>query len=222
MTDALHPEVAEQLDAVAVDCSRPLIVTDADEVVVNFIDRFAAFLPEHGLTFTWASYHLTGNVLHADGRPADKDDMARVFHAFYDKHADSMDPVAGAIEALEALRERATIVVLSNLPMRHRFDRASGLARHGLDLPVVANIGEKGAAVGALAMHTEAPVFFLDDSPRHHESVAAHVPEAVRLHFVGHPRLAKLIAQAPDSHHRTDDWPAARAVIEGHLDAEGY
>ena len=115
MTDPLHPEVAEQMDSVAVAPGRPLVITDADEVVVNFIDRFADFLPEHGFSFTWASYHLTGNVVRDNGRPAGKDDMARVFRAFYDSHTADLDPVPGAIESLTALGERATVVVLSNL-----------------------------------------------------------------------------------------------------------
>ncbi len=222
MTDPLHPEVAEQMADVVVASDRPLVITDADEVVVNFIDRFADFLPEYGFSFTWASYHLTGNVVRDNGRPAGKDDMARVFHAFYDTHAADLDPVPGAVETLGALAQRATVIVLSNLPLPHRFERARGLALHGLDVPVIANIGRKGPAVRALAEQTSAPVFFLDDSPRHHESVAQSAPAVIRLHFVGHPRLARLIDQAPDSHHRTDDWPSARAVIDSHLDDAGF
>ena len=88
--------------------------------------------------------------------------------------------------------------------------------------PLVANIGEKGPAVGMLAERTAAPIYFIDDSPSHHTSVAREANHVFRLHFVANPRLAKLLDAAPDSHNRADDWPAARTIIEADLAARGF
>lgn len=222
MTPDVHPDVLPQLAGLLLRPDQPLVVCDADDVIFRFIGRFADYLPRHGLSFTWASYHLTGNVLKEDGTAAAIEEVLSAFHAFYDEHAESLEPVEGAVEALEALAARASIVVLSNLPIRHREARERNLARFGLDHPVIANVGKKGPAVGRLARRVDAPVFFLDDSPRHIESVAAVAPEVVRLHFVGDARLARLVETPSESHHRTDDWQQARAVIEGHLSARGY
>lgn len=222
MTSDVHPDVLPQLAEIALAPARPLIVCDADDVIFRFIGRFADYLPGHGLHFTWASYHLTGNVLKDDGAIAAIEDVLPAFYAFYDEHAEGLEPVEGAVEALGALAAKASIVVLSNLPLRHREARARNLARLGLAHPVVANIGRKGPVVRRLAGRVDAPVFFIDDSPRHLESVAEAAPEVIRLHFVGDPRLARLVEPAPDSHHRTDDWPSARVAIEEHLARRGY
>ncbi|HLB07779.1 MAG TPA: hypothetical protein VJN41_08840 [Alphaproteobacteria bacterium] len=221
-TADVHPDVLAQLAELVLEPERPLIVCDGDEVIFEFIGRFADYLPRHGLSFSWASYHLTGNVLKGDGSAASVDEVLPAFFAFYDEHAESLEPVAGAAEALAALRPRAQVVVLSNLPLRHRQARTRNLARVGLALPVIANIGRKGPAVQRLAERVDAPVFFLDDSPRHLESVAELVPDAIRLHFVGNARLAALVETSPASHHRTDDWASARAIIEARLAEQGY
>ncbi len=119
-------------------------------------------------------------------------------------------------------RARATVIVLTNLPGRHREYRATNLARLGLNFPLVINIGRKGPAMRALAEGVGAPVFFLDDSPRHIESVAETAPDVVCLHFVGDERLAAIVEPAPQSHHRTDDWRSARAIIESRLADDGF
>ncbi len=79
------------------------------------------------------------------------------------------------------------------------------------------------ALAGSLStVRLVAPVFFVDDGPNHHKSVAEHAAEVRRLHMVADDRLAKLVGPAQHSHHRTDDWTAAAAVIESELAALGF
>jgi phosphoglycolate phosphatase-like HAD superfamily hydrolase len=222
VSDDLHPEVADQIAGLDIDTSRPLVVSDADDVIFNFVLPFTEFLPQVGLEFTWKSYRFTGNILREDGTVAENDEAWDAFHAFYDRHGDALEPIPGAVEALLALSARATVIVLTNLPGRHRKYRATNLARLGLNFPLVINIGRKGPAMRALAEGVGAPVFFLDDSPRHIESVAETAPDVVRLHFVGDKRLATIVEPAPRSHHRTDDWRSARAIIESRLADDGF
>jgi len=203
---------------------RPLLITDADEVLFAFMAAFERHLDAEGAYFNWASYRLNGNILaRADDRAVEIPAVKALIAGFFDRHTRNIDPVAGAADALAALvaERRLQVVVLSNVPVHRQGDRSWALARHGMDYPLIANEGAKGAAVAALARGTDAPVFFIDDAPSHHEDVARHADHVRRIHFVGHPRLARLIGPAAASHLRADSWPEIRRFIEDHLDAHG-
>jgi hypothetical protein len=125
------------------------------------------------------------------------------------------------METLARLSARVQVVVLTNVPFEHKAARERSLSRHGLDAPTVANTGMKGPAVRWLAGRIEAPSFFIDDSPNHHASVAAHAPPVKRLHFIGDRRLAGFLPKAPDSHYRVDTWASVRAVVEREIETAG-
>lgn len=200
---------------------RPLLITDADEVLFAFMAAFERHLHDNDTYFNWASYRLNGNILaRADDTPVDNPAVKALISGFFDRHTRTIDPLDGAAEAMAALvAERGLqIVVLSNVPPRNQADRSWALARHGMDYPLVANQGAKGKAVARLAACTRAAVFFIDDAPSHHDDVAEHADHVRRIHFVGHPRLAKLIGPARASHLRASSWDDIRGFIEDHLD----
>lgn len=216
------PDVFEQIEALPIEADRPLIVTDADEVLFVFMADFEQYLSEQGHYFDWSSYALLGNVRRrSDGGAVDWDATRRLLDGFFDARTESMDAAPGASESLATLNLRAQIVVLSNLPHTRRPERSRALELSGMDYPLISNEGPKGPAVHALAARVEAPVFFIDDAPTHHESVAEHADAVRRLHMVADSRLARIVPAA-DSHHRVDDWPGARAIIEAELSAAGY
>ncbi len=215
--------VANQIAGLAIRRARPLIVCDVDEVLAAFMAGFEPYLHEQALYFTWASYSLDGNIRRRDDdSPIAPAEVRRLVAAFFADHTETLAPVPGAAEALRALAGRAQIVILSNIPDAQRAARARWLARHGLAYPVVANSGSKGPAVAELAARAKAPAFFIDDSPRHHRAVAELAGAVRRLHFVADPRLARLLAPAPECHHRLDRWAAVRAVIETELAEAGF
>ncbi len=220
--DMVHDEVRQQIGALSLVRSRPLIITDADEVLLQFVCALEAYLGERDLYLDLISFALTGNIKHKDTRePLTSDAVKELVREFHEHGTDDVDPVAGAAEALAALAERAQIVVVSNVPFHRAKARQRNLRRYGMDYPVVANTGPKGSAVGLMARSVGAPVFFLDDIPRNLSSVAEHAAEVIRVHFIADPRLANLMGPAEDCHVRLDTWPAARAFIEAHLDACG-
>ena len=219
----LHTDVASQLDELALASDRPLIVCDADEVLLQFVRGLEDFLHEQEMWLDLTTYALTGNIKRkADDAVVEAAEVQSLLGAFFDQRTGHLEPVEGAAAALAALAERAQVMVLSNVPLPQRSTRRATLARHGMDYPVVANIGAKGAALAALSGGMSAPVVFIDDIPRQHDAVAELAPEVLRLHFVADPRLARLIAPAESAHARHDDWTAARAYIEGHLAEHGY
>lgn len=216
-------QLAEQTKNQGLDRRRPLLIVDADEVLLQFVVCFEAFLSSRGLYLDLKSYALFGNVRRLrDEAALSRDTVARLIEDFFHERAQDIPPVAGAADALSGLWARAQIVVLSNIPADQRLARRRGLAHHGMDYPVLVNVGPKGGAVAALARLVAAPVLFIDDVPRNIASVARAAGHVRRIHFVADPRLAALIAPAPDSHARIDHWPEARCYIEDWLSAGGF
>lgn len=219
----LHDLVRPQLDALVLVPGRPLVVTDADEVLFFFLEGFEAYLEDHGHYLDLTSFALIGNVKVAgSGAMATAEAAAVLLDGFFRERTAIMKAVPGAAAALAALSLRAQIVVLSNLPDWAREAREQALELNGMAFPVVVNTGLKGAAVRHMAERVAAPVFFLDDIPRNHMSVAMAAPQVMRLHFVADGRLQKLIGPAEHCTHRVDDWIEARRLIEAELDRLGY
>ncbi len=215
--------VARQIAALPADPARPLIICDADEVIADFMGGFEPYMQSQGFYFNWASYRLNENIRHqSDDTAADMDEVRGLIGGFYVACIDTLAAVDGAVEALDALAGRALIVVLSNQPFEHQARRERWLERVGIGFPLVVNAGPKGPAVRMLCEDVEAPVYFLDDSPQHHTSVAAEAGHVQRIHFVANPGLAPLIKTAPDCHRRVASWAGARAFIEADLAAKGY
>jgi phosphoglycolate phosphatase-like HAD superfamily hydrolase len=223
MAKTVHPDVLVQLEALTLDEAMPLVISDADEVLVEFMVALEIFLERNGMYFDWSSFALSGNIRRRDDEsPVDHEEVKSHLEDFFAAHAHQMTPVPGAAEALAGLSERSQIVILSNVPLQQLEARRRSLAEHGMDYPVIANIGSKGAPVRNLAERVRAPVFFLDDIPRNHTSVALAAEHVLRLHFVADPRLADMLGPAEDSHYRVDDWSSARAIIERLLDEHGF
>ncbi len=219
MDEPVVKEVLDQLNAVQVDPDRPLIISDADEVLFAFMAGFVEYLNNQKLVFDWASFALVGNIRRRDdNQPVGREEVRDHLDRFFAGHTEDMAPVPGAAAALRRLAERAQVVVLSNLPLDQLDARRRALARHDMDYPLIANIGAKGGVVAELARRAGAPAVFIDDIPRHHTSVKEAADHVWRLHFVAHPKLAALLEPAEDSHHRADDWTEAARAIEAYLD----
>lgn len=216
--DSLPEEVLEQLATLRLQAERPLIISDADEVLLQFVRALEAYLDEQGLKLELGSFALTGNIRdRATDTALPGPDVRELLQLFFEERTGHIDAVDGAAEALSVLARRAQIVVVSNVPFHLAEARRRNLERHGMDYPVIANSGGKGAVVARLAAAVRAPVFFLDDIPRNLASVAEHAAQVVRMHFVADPRLARLLGPAEHSHVRLDTWPEARRYIEGRL-----
>ena len=224
MTEAvLHEEVRAQLSGLALDARRPLVLTDADEVVLQFVVALELYLAERALYLDLSSYALTGNIRRVgDGAAESADAVKALLADFFDERVEHVLPVPGAAAALAALSSRAQVVVLSNVPFGRREARQRALKAHGMDFPVIANHGAKGAAVAEIVRRMAAPVVFIDDIPSNLASVARAAPETIRLHFVADARLARLSPPCPECHGRHDDWTSARAFIEAQLAARGW
>jgi len=212
-----------QLAGIVIAQDRPLLITDADEVLFAFFQEFERYLNANGTYFNWASFRLNGNILDQQTHEAIENHVVReLLGSFFDRHTRSIPMIAGAAPSLQRLSRHMDIVVLTNIPHAQRADRAEALAAHGVGFPVITNEGSKAEAVRELAGRTTAPVFFIDDSPGHHTDVAGVADHVMRIHFIGDPRLSDLLGPAEDSHHRAFDWEEISHFIESHLEETGH
>lgn len=200
---------------VRLDPARPLIICDADEVLLQFVAGLERFLERQGCYLDLASFAIHGNVKRRDtNEPVANADVTQMLDAFFAIETRDMIVVPGAADALATLSERAQIIILSNLPESAREARHANLTAHGIPYPVMAGSGPKGIVVKRIIENFHRPVVFVDDLPPHLTSVAQETPHVHRLHFVADKRLAKLLPPAKDAHRRIDAWPEARAWIE--------
>lgn len=200
----------------ALVAGRPLIVVDADEVLLRFLAGLEAYLPGEGLYLDLKTYQLTGNIRRiSDGTPLEQAAVTSLLNAFHASAGLDLSPVEGASEALADLSRHAQIVVLTNIPPDLAERRRANLRAHSLDYPVVSNAGLKGAAFAALAAAAAAPAVFVDDIPHHHASVAEHRPGTHQIHLVADPRLFAMAKPAPQASLFTSDWREAhRHILE--------
>jgi hypothetical protein len=199
---------------VTLDPARPLIICDADEVLLRFLSGLERFLERNGCYLDLTSFRIHGNVKNRTSQEAVADEaVTKMIADFFASDTRHLEPVEGAAEALHALSKRAQIVILSNLPETSRDARIENLIAHGMPYPVIAGKGPKGPVVKDLLGDFRQNVVFIDDLPPNLTSVATETPHVHRLHFIADPRLAKLLPQATDAHRRIDDWPTAASWI---------
>ena len=197
---------------------RPLLVVDADEVLLKFVDGFDRFLRVQGLYLDLLSYRLHGNVKRITDDASVLDVEVTALLDEFRRDLDSLEMVDGARDALSRLSLECNIVVLSNVTPEQAISRLRNFAAHGIAFPLVSNNGPKGPAVKALAAYSGKPVFFVDDIPQHLASVAITLPDVLRVHLIGDKRLKPLLPKAEHAHIRADDWREAEAFIRSHLD----
>lgn len=198
--------------------TRPLLICDADEVLVQFAAAFRAYLAQHGWQLRFDSFALHGNVRSIEtGTPAPAETVTLMLDRFFIDSVETCPAVPGAPEALAALSRHADIIVLTNVPAAQRARREVSLAQLGMAYPVISNAGPKGPRVAELAAGRSHAVAFVDDIPHHHSSVKDKAGHVHRLHLVADPELRALLPKAPDAHARIDDWSVALPHLENIL-----
>lgn len=202
--------------------SRPLLISDCDEVILHMVGHFADWLGEaHGFSFDLSAPGFREAVRDGSGAPVSEDRLWPLLDGFFETEMHRQNIVPGAVEALQRIGRLADIVILTNIGDEYQAGRIDQLARFGIRHRVLCNRGGKGRPVQELLRAMQPGVaVFIDDLAVHHQSVARHAPEVWRLHMVAEPRLAGHMPSAPEAHARIDAWDAAADWIAARF-AEG-
>jgi hypothetical protein len=200
--------------------SRPLIISDCDEVLMHMVVPFRSWLDEqHDIHFSFSGGFERALRHKTSGDVVERQLVWSLLGAFFETEMHRQSPIRGAVSAMERLAKRADIVIVTNIGQERAQARADQIHAHGLPYPVIGNRGGKGPSVRKLLEERRpSQLFFIDDLAANHVSVARDVPQCWRLHMVGEPELAEHVETARDAHQRIDDWERAEQWIVGLLD----
>jgi len=198
------------------DRARPLIICDADEVLLQFFVTLEKYLEDQGYYIRLDSFALNGNIRSiTDDSVVEPTVIGSLMQSFFKGAIHTSPIVDGAAPALQRLSQEAEICVLTNLPGAQAQARQQSLGAAGITFPVICNSGHKGPAVKRLEDAWKSQISFIDDLPPNHDSVEQEAPDVHRIHFVADERLSKLIDKPASAHARLHDW----YQLETHLAA---
>ena len=194
--------------------SRPLVVTDCDEVLLHMVRHFRDWLGEaHGIEFLLEGNPFAQSVRYKVGGTVEEAELWRLLNVFFDDEMARQTQIEGAANALAELQREADVVVLTNLVDRFGEARRAQLLDHGIEARVFTNQGPKGAALRRIVEEfSPSRAVFIDDLAVHHASAGEVLPEVSRLHFCGEPAIAPHVPcahQAGHAHARIDTWAEA-------------
>ena len=195
--------------------SRPLVISDCDEVLLYMVAPFRDWLGEaHGINFSMEGNDFSTALTHqGSGDLVEGPQIWKLLNLFFDTEMHRQQPIPGSVAAMARLGEQADVVILTNLMDHRQADRTAQLRNVGIDARVFTNQGPKGPALQAiLDEYQPSRAVFIDDLPQHLGSVAEIAPHVSRLHLCGEPLLAPHIAcahQLGHAHARIDTWEHA-------------
>ncbi len=196
--------------------SRPLLISDCDEVLLHMVVPFRDWLDE--------AHHIHFDLVHGDwgealrhkhdGMQVERGHVWNLLNGFFLTEMHRQQPIDGAVEAINRIAEVADVVILTNLMDHHNENRAAQLRAVGIDAPVYTNQGGKGEALARIIeTYNPSTAVFVDDLGHQHDSVAELLPDVWRLQFVGEPILWSRVKATPTAHARIDLWHEAENWI---------
>ena len=180
----MTPNTKKQISGLNIDPILPIMIFDADEVLVHFAEPFSNYLKKHNHRLHLTGYRLDNAIKKAEtGDVADPDTAKDLVWGFINEETKNQPAAKGAPEALKILQEYAQIIILSNVPYSVHNDRVLNLKNIGMDYPLISNEGLKGPAVKEILKDHKAQSFFIDDNPYQVESVYNDNQDTVCVHF---------------------------------------
>ncbi|MBW9113049.1 hypothetical protein JNB88_05230 [Rhizobium cauense] len=200
---------------------RPLIVCDIDEVVLEFLSPFTAFLRSHSYDLLPRSFRLYGNIVSLlDGSELDKAAVDSLEEIFFANQHLWQNPAEKAVETLQALSADADIVFLTAMPPHHHSIRRKLLDELDLSFDLIATVEPKGPVVARLHDRRNVPVAFIDDMQRNLLSVADHVPECLLLTMMANSDFKAFAPSPVGDIVAATDWGHAAELLRAHFSAD--
>ena len=180
----MTPNTKKQISGLNIDPTLPLMIFDADEVLVHFAEPFSNYLKKHNHRLHLTGYRLDNAIKKSETNDvADPETAKDLVWGFINEETKNQPAAKGAPEALKKLQEYAQIIILSNVPHSVHDDRVLNLKSIGMDYPLISNEGMKGPAVKEILKDHKAESFFIDDNPYQVESVYNDNQDTVCVHF---------------------------------------
>ena len=193
---------------------RPLLICDVDEVVVHLVDPFVQVLQEQGFYLKSHSFKLTGNVFcKTTDREATQEEVWGGLDQLFREQEVRQSIVDGVTDALNDLSADIDVLFLTNMPHAYRSVRQVHLANHGLEFPTITNTGSKVGAIKTIQHHRDAPVGFIDDTPKNLDQVRDELSNVHLFHFMANHDFRAMAGVIEGAKVSTGDWQEATQAI---------
>ena len=208
----IDDEARAQLEMLQ-NSTRPLIVSDVDEVILNFVQPFKNYLDHHGFELRTETYKLTGNVF-AKGLnvPIEGPEVFQLLSQFFVTQHEWQELVEGALPALNRLSEHFDVVLLTAMPHAHRAERIAFMRGIGVTFPILTVESDKGHSVAHLA-EGRPGVVFIDDLAHNHDSVAEHAPGTHLFQYMAYRAFDGPLPVPPLHTQYHENWDAMEQAI---------
>ena len=219
----MTPNTKKQISKLNIDPNLPLMIFDADEVLVHFAEPFATYIKKHNHRLHLTGYRLDNAIKKADtDEVADPDTAKDLVWGFINEETKSQPAAKGAPQALKKLQAYAQIIILSNVPHSVHDDRVANLKSLNMDYPLISNEGMKGPAVKEILKNHKSQSFFIDDNPYQVESVYNDNQQTVCVHFSVCDLVKPYMPKAVGASIEPTSWQDLVSQLIGYLkDDEG-
>lgn len=197
---------------------RPLIISDVDDVILQFIAPFEQFLNARALKFLPRSFKLTGNIIGIDDeQPVGELAVRQALHDFFAEQHLWQTVFEHVTDVLPELAHEADIVFLTAMPPQFAAARRAHLDTLGLTYPLVAVDTAKGPVAARIRDRHTGPVVFVDDMAHNLASVAQHIPDCLLLSLAPPSAVHALAPRPPENARIVPNWLEARELIKSHF-----
>tara|TARA_B110000014_G_C20106794_1_gene582164 strand:+ start:532 stop:1203 length:672 start_codon:yes stop_codon:yes gene_type:complete len=217
ISTSLDREVLNQIGNLNINRNKPLLISDADEVILNFVQAFETYLNSIGLYYDLSSYALFGNIKKIKENIAiENDQITKHITDFYNLHTEEISFVNESIKYLGKIKNDldCQIIVVSNLPHHNREKREISFRKNGLDFPIISNSGLKGLTIKEIAKNQKNKIFFIDDISANLLSAYNEVDGIKLIHYISDKRLEKLASTPKEVDFKAKDWKEIYNYLE--------
>jgi hypothetical protein len=196
----------------------PLLISDADEVIFEFMESFEEYLLSNSMYFSYKSFKLNGNIYNQEtNKPIDSANISIIISNFFQEYAIKMPLIKGAKNILEKLSKVMNVIILSNIPKNYAADRIQCLKDNNMNYAFISNEGPKNIKCLELQKLTNKKVFFIDDLPNQISAVSNYCKNIITIHFLQNKKLLKIIPEVKDSDYNVNNWGSILKIIHNNI-----
>ncbi len=204
-----------QINNLYISPKKPLLIVDADEVIVYFVQPFSNYLRKVGWEIKLRGYRLDDAITSIQHRHvANKETYQSLIRNFIRDETHRQPVALQAKETLKKAAENWQIVILSNVPHAAYYDRLQNLANLDIPYPLVSNAGGKGTALAKLASLTESQTVFIDDNPFQIQDAALHAPTISTIHFTACDIVRSTMPYSEYATYRAQSWKEVGIILK--------
>ena len=197
----------KQIKDLDIKLNLPLIIIDADEVIVHFAKPFTLYLKERGWALKLNGYTLNNAIKNIKTtKILENRKSQKLVIDFIRKETHRQPITKGAFEALHNVSKFSQIIILTNVPGYAYEDRLKNFKDLNISYPIIINQGPKGPALKQLCKGMQKPIIFIDDNLSQIESAKKFVPNIYRFHFSGCDLVRKFLPKSLAATHNPKSW----------------